>query len=133
MSLADRFSRSFVLAADRFADQVDPSGETSLIIASPEQWLDVTLRDIESCRVRQRAFQTVADLDEHFAILGEYKKHHAIAPLLLADAPSLCDPLRVVRDIRVALHLGKNRDHDLIGSVALELCELFVKAISGSI
>ena len=32
----NRFSRSFMLAADRFADQIDPSGEPGLIIASPE-------------------------------------------------------------------------------------------------
>ena len=37
--------------------------------------------------------------------------------------------LRVIRDIRVALHLRKNCDDDLVGSFALKFRELFVKAI----
>ena len=126
----NRFSRSFVLAVDRLEDQIDPSGEPGLIIASAEQWLDVTLRNIECRGVRECAFQAVADLDKQLAVLDEHKQHYAIAALLLADAPCLRNALGVVRDVRVALHSGKNRDHDLIGSFPLELCELLVKTIS---
>jgi len=127
----NRFSRSFVFAADGFADQINSSSEATLITAASKQRLDLALGNVECCRVRQRAFQSIADLDKHLAILGEHKEHHAIAAVFLADAPRLCHALRVVRDVRVALHLGKNRNHDLVGSFPLELCELLVKAISG--
>ena len=91
----------------------------------------MTLSDVECRRVRQRAFQAVADLDEHLAVLDEHKKNHTITPLLLADAPRLCHALCVIGDIRVALHFRKNRDHDLVGSITLELSKLFVEPRCG--
>ena len=91
----------------------------------------MTLSDVECRRVRQRAFQTVADLDEHLPVLNEYKKNYTVAPLLLADAPRLCDALCVIGDIRIALHFRKNRDHHLVGSLSLELSKLFVEPRCG--
>src|SRR5438094_2802255 len=91
----------------------------------------MTLSDVECRRVRQRAFQTVADLDEHLPVLDEYKKNYTVAPLLLADAPRLCHALCVISDIRVALHFRKNRDHHLVGSVPLELSKLLVEGRCG--
>src|SRR6266403_1583026 len=91
----------------------------------------MTLSDVECRRVRQRAFQAVADLDNHLAVLDEHKKNHTITPLLLADAPRLCHALCVIGDIRVALHFRKNRDHDLVGSLSLELSKLFVEPRCG--
>src|SRR2546430_15828997 len=91
----------------------------------------MTLSDVECRRVRQRAFQAVADLDEHLTILDEHKKNHTITPLLLADATRLCHALCVISDIRVALHFRKNRDHYLVGSISLELCKLFVETRFG--
>ena len=91
----------------------------------------MTLSDVECRRVRQRAFQTVADLDEHLPVLNEYKNNYTVAPLLLADAPRLCDALCVIGDIRIALHFRKNRDHHLVGSLSLELSKLFVEPRCG--
>src|SRR5437762_8418691 len=86
---------------------------------------------IERSNVGQRAFQAVTDLDKHLAVLNEDKKHSSIAPVFLADAPCLCDALRVICNIRVALHLRKDRHHDLIGCFALKLRKLFVEAQRG--
>src|SRR5262249_30985540 len=130
MLLGNGLSRPFVFAADRLKDQIDPGCQASLIISGPEKLLDVTLSDVECCRVRQRAFQAVADLDKHFAVMDKHKKNHAVAPLFLAHAPRLCHALRVIGDIRVALHFGKNCDHHLVGGVSLELRELLVKPIN---
>ena len=91
----------------------------------------MTLSDVECRRVRQRAFQAVADLDKHLAVLDEHKENHTITPLLLADAPRLCHALCVISDIRVALHFRKNRDHHLVGSFSLELSKLLVEARCG--
>src|SRR5436309_2168272 len=108
LSFGSSFTGSFIFATDRFADQIDACRQPSLIIASPKQWLDMTLSDVECRRVRQRAFHAVADLDNHLAVLDERKKNHTITPLLLADAPRLCHALCVIGDIRVALHFRKN-------------------------
>jgi len=129
----DRLSRSFVLATNRLADQIDSGGDAALIIPSPKKRLDVRVGDIEHRDVRKRAFQAIADLNKHLAILDEHKEHHAVAALLLTNTPGLCHALGVVGDIRVALHFGKNRHHDLIGGFSLELRELLIKAISGFI
>src|SRR5215472_15310089 len=124
---SDRFPRSRVLATNRFADQINRRGEACLIVAASEQWLDVALGNIECRCVRQRAFETVTDLDKHFAILNEYKEHNAIAAILLTDTPCLCHALGIVRNIRVTLHFRKNRNHSLIRSFPLKLRELLVE------
>src|SRR5437667_12865481 len=129
MLFCNGFPRSFVLTTNRLADQIDSSGEAALVIAVSEIWLDVVCANVIGSDVWHGAFQAISDLDRYLAILGEHKEHYAIAPFLLADAPSLCDALRVVRDIRVALHLRKNGDHDLIGRFALELRKLLVETL----
>ena len=87
--------------------------------------------DVERGDVRQRAFQSVADLDVHFAVAFKNEQDHAVALLFLSDAPRLRDPLSVIFDRGVALHFRKHRDHDLIGSLALELGQLLVEAQRG--
>src|SRR4029453_7932997 len=99
------------------------------VIAAAKMRLDFVFGDVESGYVRQRAFQAVTDLDKHFSILNEHKKNDAIPALLLTNTPCLGDTLGIVRDVRVALHLRKDRDHDLIGSFALELRQLFIEAM----
>ena len=94
--LSNGFAGSFVLAQDCFTDQIDPSREPTLIIANPEQWLDVTLGNIECRNVRQRSFEPVADLDKHLPVFGEDEQHHAISAVLLPHAPCLRHTLRVI-------------------------------------
>src|SRR4029077_11247814 len=107
------------------------SRQPSVIIARPKKRLNVTLRDVECRHDQPVALQAEADLDKHFAVLDEYKKNHTVAPLLLPHAPRLCHALRVIGDIRVALHFWKNRDHHLVGSITLELSKLLVEARCG--
>jgi len=64
--------------------------------------------------IRQRAFQTVTNLDEHFAVLNENEKDRAVAPIFLSDAPRLGDALGVIGNLGVALHFREHRDHDLV-------------------
>src|SRR3989442_10736329 len=92
---------------------------------------DAVFGDVEPSDVWQRAFQTVADLDENLSILREDEQHHPVTLFLLSNAPCLRDALRVSGNIVVALHFWKHRDHDLIGSLTFELRELFIEAISG--
>ncbi len=78
-------------------------------------------------RVWQCTFQTVADLDEHFAVLSENKQDDTVALLFLSDAPGLRDTLRVSGNVVIALHFRINGDDNLVRSVAFELRELFVE------
>ena len=91
----------------------------------------MVLGDVECRNVRQRTFEAVADLNKHLAILNEDEQHGAVAFIFLADAPRLGNTLCVIVDRRIALHLRKYRDHDLIGRFALELRELLVEAQRG--
>src|SRR5204863_8983685 len=127
----NRFSRSFVLAPDRFADQIDPGGEAAFITATAEMGLDMVLSDLECRNVRQRTFEAVADLNKHLAIRNEDEQHGAVSFIFLADAPGLGDTLRVIVDRRIALHFRKHGDNNLIRCLTLELRELFVETMSG--
>src|SRR5205814_8261110 len=127
----NRFSRSFVLAPDGFADQVDTGGEAAFIIPIAEMGLDMVLGDVECRNVRQRTFEAVADLNKHLAVLNKDKQHDAVSFIFLADAPGLSDTLCVIIDRRIALHFRKYRNHDLVGRFALELRELLVEAQRG--
>src|SRR5439155_7418423 len=109
-----------VRAKHHLADQIDSGGYAAHIIPNPKKRHEVRLGDIERRDVWECAFQAITNLDKHFVILDEHKEHHAVAALLLTNAPGLCHALGVVGDIRVALHLGKNRHHDLIESSQLK-------------
>jgi hypothetical protein len=124
-------SRSFVFAANRLQDRIDPRRDPAFVIAVPKMRFDFVFGNVERGDVGQRPLQAVANLDKHLAVLNEHKKDRAIAPLLLTDSPRLGYPLRVICNVRVALHLRKDRDHHLIGSFALELGQLLVKTMSG--
>ena len=131
MLFRNRFSRSFVFAANGFADQIDAGRESAFIIAITKMRLDTVLSDIERRNIRQRAFQAVTDLNEHLSVCDKDKQHDAITPVLLAYAPHLRDALCVIRDVRVTLHFRKHSNHNLVRSVALKLGQLLIEAMSG--
>ena len=112
--------------------KVDSLRKPAFIILGAELRFDMSLGDIERGRIRDRAFQAIADLDEHLAIVDENKEHRAVATIFLSDAPRLRNALRVVRDIGVGLHFAENRHDDLVRSVALELRELLVETRRGA-
>ena len=89
---------ALVLAADRFADYINAGSEPSFVVVVTELRLDVIFSDVERGDVRQRAFQSVADLDVHFAVAFKNEQDHAVALLFLSDAPRLRDPLSVIFD-----------------------------------
>src|SRR4051812_48448715 len=64
----------------------------------------------------------------HLAVLHKNKKDRAVVFPLLTDAPLLFDPEGVIENVRVTLHLRIDGDDDLVGSLALELRELFIES-----
>lgn len=129
LSFPNRLAAAFVFAADRFQDRLNPDRDAAFEIIRAKSRFDLSFRDVERSRVGQRAFESVADLNVHLAILREDEEHDAVAFVRLSDAPRLRDALRVSRDVVIALHLRINRDYDLVRSFALELRELFVETI----
>ena len=87
-----------------------------------------SLGDLLRGGVGQRSFEPVIGVQIHLAVLHKDEQDCAVSAISLANAPRLRDTLRVIFDRGIALHFRKNRDHDLIGSVAFELRELFIQA-----
>src|SRR5256886_16049911 len=129
MFFGNSLTRSLVLAANRLKDRIDSGGDPAFVIAIAKMRFDSVFGDVKRGDVGQCAFQAVTDLDKYFAILNENEKDNAIAAFLLADAPRLGDTLRVISDIGVALHLGEDRDHDLIRCFPLKLGKLFIETL----
>src|SRR5205823_12346174 len=92
---------------------------------------DPVFGDIEGGQIRKRAFQAGTELNEHLPVWREDEEHNTVALFFLSNAPRLSDALRVIRNLRVALHFGKDRDHNLVGSFAFELGKLFVETKRG--
>ena len=129
MLLSNGLSRSRVLAANRLKDRINSDCDPAFVITIPKVRLDLVFRDIERRDVRQRAFQSVANLDIHFAVVNEHEQDDSIATLFLTNAPRLRNPLCVIRNIRITLHLREDGDHDLIRRLAFKLRELLVKPV----
>ena len=84
------------------------------------------LRDIERSHVRERTFQPIPHLNEHFPVLEEHEQNDAIAAILLANTPGFRDATRIVLDRRIALHFRVDHNKNLIRGVPFELGELKV-------
>lgn len=123
----------FIFATDRFTDQLNTHGEAAFIIALTKVRINMPGPNLEGRSVRQCSFKSVADLDRHFSVLDECKKHNPIPPaaILSPDAPSLGDALGVVFDGGTAFHFAEDGNHDLVGSLAFELRELGVELKGG--
>ena len=110
-------------------DGVDPGGQTSGIIPRFETRLDFILGDLFAKRIRQDAFQAVADLQKHLAILNEDKQYDAVVLGLLPNPPGARDADGVIIDGRIGLHLRINRDPDLVAGRAFEAFQLRVELV----
>ena len=86
----------------------------------------MSLRDIEGGHVRERTFQAISHLNEHFAVLDENEQNNAIPAILLPNTPRLRDAMRIILDRRIALHFRIEHDKNLIRGVPFELGELKV-------
>src|SRR5437588_7297317 len=103
MLFGDRLSGSFVLATNRFADQIDPAGQTCLIVAIPEKRLDVAFSDLVCRLLLEKKKKNITKLDKHLEILDEEKEHDLVAAFFLIDDPSLRTALRLVPAVLLQL------------------------------
>ena len=122
-----RVSGAFVLALCRLHDRRDTGAQAAGIIALAKVRLQFVFQDAFGYRIRQRAFQAIADLQVHLVILDEHEQHRAVALFFLSDAPRFRDADGVILDGRIRLHLREDRDENLVGGLALELLQLLVE------
>ena len=81
-------------------------------------------------RVGQRAFEAVADLDAHLAVVRHDDDEHAVVLALLAELPRFEHARRVLLDA-LAAERGHRQHHDLVGglsSCALSVCAMLLAA-----
>ena len=83
--LASRFSSALVFAANRFEDRIDPFRKAAFVVVVSKMRFDPMFGDVVGDQVRERAFQSVADLNEHFSVLGKTNK---TMPLRLSFWPT---------------------------------------------
>lgn len=114
--LINRGAGPLVFSVNRGDDRIDPGLQTTCVVSRFEMWLDLIFSDLFAGRIGQRAFQAVADLNKHLAVLYEDKENDAIVFALLPHAPGPSHTNRVIVDGRLRLHLWINgHDHLVAG------------------
>ena len=78
-------------------------------------------------RVGERAFEPVADLDAHLALVRRHDQQHAVVLVLLADLPVAAELIAVILD-RGALQRLQRDDDELVGGLGFEIGELLGRA-----
>ena len=73
--------------------------------------------------VGERAFEAVADLDAHLALVRRHDQQHAVVLVLLADLPVAAELIAVVLD-RGALQRFERHHDELVGGLGFEVGEL---------
>src|SRR5690348_6856996 len=86
-SLVDGPTRPFVFASRGLQHGVHTRGESPVIFALLEKRRNLVIHDPFRQRIRQRAFESVTDLDPHPPVLNEHEQHRAVILLLLSDSP----------------------------------------------
>ena len=122
---------AFVFAFYGGEDCVDAIAEALVVVALFEVRGDLSVDDVFGGGVGDHAFEAVADLEEHFAVVGEDEEDGAVVLAFHADVPGLGDADCVIGDVGVGLHFGVDDDADLVGGVAFDLFELAVEVVGG--
>ena len=107
-----------------------PARDARRHVAGAEFRQDRVLDDQPGHRVGEIAFEAVADLDAHVALVRRDDQDDAVVLALLADPPGAAELIAVVGDV-VALQRFQ-RDHDeLVGGLRLERGELGIELRCG--
>jgi len=102
---------------------VDGLADAGGKIAGTEGRHHIVFDDQLGVQVGQRAFQPVADLDAHLAVVLGHQQKHAIVFAALAELPETEQPVGIGLDL-FAIEAGYGRHDDLVGTLFLEIGEL---------
>jgi hypothetical protein len=117
------YARAFIFPLYRGHDCLHPIKTAAVIVARLEAWRDLLVNDAFANRIRQRAFQSVPDLDEHRVVLCKNEKHHAVVLRFLAHLPRPRYTHSIILDGRIRLHFRINDNEDLVGALPLKTFE----------
>jgi hypothetical protein len=110
-------------AGQHLRDVADARGRGAVELARAQRRNEVVLDDELGDRIGQRAFEAVADLDAHFAVVGRDQQQDAVVLGRLAQSPATEQLIGVVFDC-AALQRSNGRDHDLIAIARFQRGEL---------
>ncbi len=85
--LAADGAASLVLATDRFDHAPDAGDDAAVEVAQPEVGDDLVVDDPPGEQVGEAAFEPVADLDAHLALLFRHQQQGAVVLALLSQSP----------------------------------------------
>ena len=112
--LGNRVACAFVFAPGRGENRGHACAQAAVEIAVAEPRLQLVINDLLGQRIRQRAFQAVADLQIHLMVLDEHEQHRPVVLRLLPHLPRLGHSHGIVLDGGVRLHLRIHRHQDLV-------------------
>ena len=127
LGIGDRASSSPVFAFGCGHDGLHAHGKSAVVVAGFEMRGDLFFNNSLAQRIGQNAFETITNLQIHFAILNEHEENRAVVFDFLPDAPPPRHADRVIFNGRIRLHLRVDGNDDLLGSLALEFLELLVQ------
>src|SRR5262245_15744460 len=119
------------VAGEHAGDVVDAAVDAAGKVVGTKARDDCVLDDEPRDRVGERAFEPVADLDAHLALVRRHDQHHAVVLVLLADTPVAPELDPVILD-RGALQRFERHHHELVGGLGLERGELVIERSAGS-
>ena len=111
------------IAAHHLHDVVDAARNAPLKVVGAKPRQDGVLDDETRDGVGQRAFQPVADLDAHLALVRRDDQQRPVVRALLPDAPVAAELIAVVFD-RGILQRAQGHDDDLVAALGLHRREL---------
>src|ERR1700693_5982517 len=106
--------------------------DTARVVARPEARQDFLLLDPVCHRVRQNAFEAIAALDPHLAVVHEDEEDGTVVPPLLSGGPFSGDRHREFLHCKVFGNVPVHPDQDLVGCLFLELFEAGVERLGPS-
>src|SRR5581483_10268303 len=111
--------RRELVAAQHRENCVRTGGNAPCVVPAAEMWGYHVVNDQHALRVRERAFEAVADLDTHPLLTGIDDQQHAVVLALLADAPVTAELVAVILD-GIAIERWQ-RDHHELRAVGLRV------------
>ncbi len=119
------------LAVDHGNHLLDTGLDAAVVVAHLEVRLDGLIQDAVGGRVRQCAFQAVADLDTHPPVVLGDDQYRAIVDSLAPELPLVRDANAVLLDF-LRLGGGNDQDRDLAALLRLQVCQLALEFIDRS-
>src|SRR6185503_18143582 len=118
-----------VLALDGGDDGIQTRPDAVGHLPLAEAWGHLLAQDGGRDGVGESALQPIADLDPHLPVVEEDQEDDAVVEALLADAPCLGEPDRIVLEA-LPLEGAEDRDHHLVAAALLTLGEACLQAIA---